>query len=224
MQFERKTSGDDPQTPLKDKEADDELTIELSKVEPTFHHEATIRDIILLPPHSISPEDIDFEIAITYLGDALKIRPPQRRIRELLGSKFKPLLAYNIMKSWLWSRIIYFLIWFNMLLTIWEPPQETNDNSYWNIHRVSIIIIFQMIFILFYSFDIYLKFYSHDKREIGQWTYIISFCLFYNFIISILTYFFYSNSSFVLFYRSSRIIRPFFLFYKSRDIKKLALS
>lgn len=193
--------------------------------QPTFRHAPTIRDELLLPPKDKEPDDINFEIAITYLRDALKIRPPQRRIQDLLGATFKPLSAYKLMKSFFWSHFIYTLIWCNMLLTVWEPPQDTiPGNKDWNKNRVTILVIYQLIFIFFYSLDICLKFYSHDKREIGQWTYIISLVLFYDFIISIITFFFYDIQEIENLYRSSRIIRPFFLFYKSRDLKKLARS
>ena len=193
--------------------------------QPTFRHAPTIRDELLLPPRDKEPDDVNFEIAITYLRDALKIRPPQRRIQHLLGATFKPLTAYKMMKSWIWSHFIYTLIWCNMLLAVWEPPQDTiPENKDWNKERVTIVVIYQLIFIFFYSLDICLKFYSHDKREIGQWTYVISLVLFYDFIISIITFFLYNNKKIENIYRSSRIIRPFFLFYKSRDLKKLARS
>ena len=195
--------------------------------QPTFRHALTQRDELLFPSRDQEPDDINFEIAIIYLRDALKIRPPQRRVQDLLGAKFKPLLAYKIMKSWVWSHFIYTLIWFNMLLAVWEPPQDINPNEkegYWNQNRVTIVVVYQLIFIFFYSLDICLKFYSHDKREIGQWTYVISIILFYDFVISIITFFWWDLPECEKVYRSSRIIRPFFLFYKSRDLKKLARS
>eukprot|EP01083_Nonionella_stella_P062674 162968_1 len=189
---------------------------------PTFRHAPTLREYLELPPKEKEPEDIDFDIAIIYLRDALKIRPPQRRIRDLLQRTFKPLTAYKLMKSWIWAKTIYILIWMNMFLAVWEPPMD--DMNEWNASRVRIIIIYQLCFCVIYSFDIYMKFYSHDKREIGQWTYIISFCVFYEAVIAIVTLFLYHNKQCELIYRSSRVIRPCFLFYKSRDLKKLARS
>eukprot|EP01083_Nonionella_stella_P162360 532968_1 len=189
---------------------------------PTFRHAPTLREYLELPPKEKEPDDVDFDIGITYLRDALKIRPPQRRIRDLLQRTFKPLTAYKLMKSWIWAKTIYILIWMNMFLAVWEPPMD--DMNEWNASRVRIIIIYQLCFCVIYSFDIYMKFYSHDKREIGQWTYIISFCVFYEAVIAVVTLFLYDTKECELIYRSSRVIRPCFLFYKSRDLKKLARS
>ena len=74
-----------------------------------------------LPPKTM-PSERHFDLAQVYLRDALKIRKPQIRIQELPYAYFTPLFAYKIMKSWIWSHLVYLVIWANMLMAVWEPP------------------------------------------------------------------------------------------------------
>ena len=44
----------------------------------------------------------------------------------------------------------------------------------------------ELCFLIIYAVDIGLKFYTHDKREIGRWTYIVIGVMFVNFVLTLM--------------------------------------
>jgi len=122
--------------------------------------------------------------------------------------------AYKWLKSYSWSHFIYVVIWAHMLLAVWEPPGTKNFSNG--------ILIAEMSFIALYAVDVWLKYHSHDPKQIGNWTRIIVVVMVINTLVTSFAFTHLAIAERV--YRINRVFRPWYLFYKSRDLKKLSRS
>ena len=75
-----------------------------------------------------------FKLAVEYLKDALQARKPQKRIQARIKrfGFLTPFQSYRFAKSKTWKRLVFILIWCNMLKAVWEPPEHkmTPDVKY----------------------------------------------------------------------------------------------
>ena len=188
----------------------------------------------LMPNKLNEPDNLSFDIACLYLNDVLHIRPPQKKIRlksdGIFGLKIvTPIRCYKIIKSWIWGHLIYIIIWCYMWLSVFEPPNYNTNNIDGIRDNISHIPrwtkLVQIYFIIMIAIDVSLRMISHDKKFVGKWVYLIMFLLLFNIILVILSFFISkTNKQFIGLYLKFRVTRPLYLFYKSRDLKKLSRS
>jgi len=159
-----------------------------------------------------------YELAAVWVRDAMHIRPHNRRLLQRGEIPcVTPISAYQFTHNSFWSVFVNCCIWFHMFLAIWEPPVVPEVPAW--------ILWSEAVILLIYCLDIRLKKYSHDPENFGDslWTMTFVLIIGINFFAVVIVASLKLNYVTGI-YKVTRVLRPYSLVWKQKDLRKMIIS